>query len=149
MRPKYPLPPALLLMEIILLVVVHFLSRRFRLISFPANLAGLIPLAAGGYLNLAADRLLKRHRTTVKPFQDSAALVTTGVYSRTRNPMYLGFVLISLGIALLLGSAGPFLIVPVFAWLLNRLYIRVEEAMMREKFGQEWVAYQRRVRKWL
>jgi protein-S-isoprenylcysteine O-methyltransferase Ste14 len=132
-----------------LLAVVHLLLPGRRILAYPANLAGLLPLAIGVYLNLAADRLLKRHHTTVKPFQESTALLAKGVYGHTRNPMYLGFVSFLLGIALLLGSAGPLVIVALFPVLINMMYIRAEEAMLRDRFGDEWVAYQARVRKWL
>ena len=144
-----PLPPVVLLLAIILLVVMHFLLPGPRVLAYPANLFGLLPLAIGVYLNLAADRLLKRYHTTVKPFQESTALLTTGVYGHTRNPMYLGFVFLLLGFALLLGSAGPLVIVALFPVLINLMYIRAEETMLRDRFGDEWVAYQTRVRKWL
>lgn len=85
----------------------------------------------------------------MKPFQQTAVLVTTGVYSRSRNPMYLGFVLIMLGLALLLGSVGPLVIVFILPGLLNAMYIRSEEAMLRARFGDQWLAYQGSVRKWL
>jgi protein-S-isoprenylcysteine O-methyltransferase Ste14 len=148
-RFRRPLPPVALLLAIILLAVVHFLLPGRRILTYPANLAGLLPLAVGVYLNLAADRLLKRHHTTVKPFQESTALLTKGVYGHTRNPMYLGFVFFLLGIALLLGSTGPLVIVALFPVLINLMYIRAEETMLRDRFGDEWVAYQARVRKWL
>ncbi len=96
-----PLPPVVLLLAIILLAVMYFLIPGPRILAYPANLIGLLPLAVGVYLNLAADQLLKRYHTTVKPFQESTALLTTGVYGHTRNPMYLGFVFLLLGIALL------------------------------------------------
>ena len=143
------MPPVILLLAIISLAVMHFLLPGPRVLAYPANLAGLLPLAVGVYLNLAADRLLKLHHTTVKPFQESTALLTEGVYGHTRNPMYLGFVFLLLGIALLLGSAGPLVIVVLFPVLINLMYIRVEETMLRDRFGDEWVAYQARVRKWL
>ena len=149
MRLGRPLPPVVLLLAIILLAVMHFLVPGSRILAYPANLVGLLPLAVGVYLNLAADRLLKRHHTTVKPFQESTALLTTGVYGHTRNPMYLGFVFLLFGIALLLGSAGPLVIVALFPVLINLMYIRAEETMLRDRFGEEWVAYQARVRRWL
>ena len=149
MKQKGPLPPLVLLLAIILLVAVHFLLPRLTVMWYPANIAGMVPLVLGIYLNVAADRLLKRHQTTVKPFQESTALVTMGVYGHTRHPMYLGFTLMLVGIALLLGSVWPFVVVALFPWVLNALYIRVEETMLRDHFGQEWIAYERRVRKWL
>jgi protein-S-isoprenylcysteine O-methyltransferase Ste14 len=144
-----PLPPVVLLVALILLVLMHILLPEPRLLHPPINLVGLLLLAVGVYLNLAADGLLKRHGTTVKPFEESITLVTTGVYSRTRNPMYLGFVFLLLGVACLLGSTGPLLIVAVFPVVMNLIYIRAEEAMLSERFGEEWAAYQAKVRRWL
>jgi protein-S-isoprenylcysteine O-methyltransferase Ste14 len=63
--------------------------------------------------------------------------------------MYLGFVLILLGLAILLGSLFPLLIVPVFAVVMDRVFIVVEERMLGEKFGQAWLDYKGRTRRWL
>ena len=149
MEVRTPLPPVVLLLALILLAAAHVLPPRVQFVPFPVNLAGLLPLIVGVYLNPAADGLLKRHGTTVKPFQESMALVTTGVYRRTRHPMYLGFTLILLGLAFLLGSAWPFVIVAFFPVLMEVMYVRVEERMLRDRFGPEWAAYCTRVRRWI
>jgi protein-S-isoprenylcysteine O-methyltransferase Ste14 len=146
---KAPLPLSVLLVAVVLLGLTHVAVPIGRLIAFPYGLLGIVPLGLGVYLNLAADALLKRHQTTVKPFQVSASLVVGGVYDVTRHPMYLGFVLILLGIAILLGTATPFLVVMLFALVLDRTYIRTEEAMLRERFGSDWEGYARRVRRWV
>lgn len=146
---KRPLPPSVLLVAIVILGAAHVLAPLGMLIAFPLNLAGMLPLASGVYLNLAADALLKRHQTTVKPSEASARLVTAGVYGRTRNPMYLGFVLILAGMAMLAGSVTPWAVVFAFAVLMDRTYVRIEEQMLRARFGGEWHAYARAVRKWV
>jgi protein-S-isoprenylcysteine O-methyltransferase Ste14 len=63
--------------------------------------------------------------------------------------MYLGFVLMLVGLALLLGSASPFGVAALFALLLDFRFIRAEEAMLNAKFGAAWRAYKARVRRWL
>ena len=63
--------------------------------------------------------------------------------------MYLGMILILTGIAVLLRSLSPFLIVPLFAILIDRTYVRVEEQMLAEKFGTIWDAYKAKTRRWL
>jgi protein-S-isoprenylcysteine O-methyltransferase Ste14 len=133
----------------ILQASMHLLLPGSRILHPPVNLVGLPLLAVGAYLNLAADGLLKRHGTTVKPAEESRALVTTGVYARTRNPMYLGFVFLLLGVACLLGSTGPLLVVAIFPMVMNLMYIRAEESMLADRFGAEWAAYRARVRRWL
>jgi protein-S-isoprenylcysteine O-methyltransferase Ste14 len=63
--------------------------------------------------------------------------------------MYLGFVNILLGVAILLGSLTPFLVIPFFIALMDGIFIRVEEQMLAETFGQEWFDYIQKVRRWI
>lgn len=116
---------------------------------YPWNLVGLIPLAAGVALNLLADAAFKKAHTTVKPFQKSSALITKGVFSISRHPMYLGLVLILLGLAVLMGSLSPLIVIIVFAVLMEQVFIRTEEKMLGNQFGPTWNAYKNKVRKWI
>ncbi|NIO84348.1 MAG: hypothetical protein GTN53_27945, partial [Candidatus Aminicenantes bacterium] len=75
-------------------------------------------------------RLFARAETAIRPFEESTTLVRSGMYRVTRNPMYLGMVLVLLGIALILGSLSTFLLIPLFAWLIQSLFIVHEEAML-------------------
>lgn len=149
MKRQAVLPPTYLWIAIIMMVGIHFLFPVKRVISFPWNLLGVFLLALGATLNIIADRAFRDARTTVKPFQESAALITDGVYRISRHPMYLGFVLILLGLAILLGSLFPLLIVPVFAVVMDRVFIVVEERMLGDKFGQAWLDYKGRTGRWL
>ena len=74
------------------------------------------------------------------------ALIQEGVFGWSRNPMYLGFVGILLGVATLLRSLSSFLVVVSFAILLDRVYIQVEERMLQAQFGDEWRRYWASVR---
>jgi protein-S-isoprenylcysteine O-methyltransferase Ste14 len=133
----------------IVMVALHFLSPVERIIPFPWDLLGVLPLVLGAALNLIADKAFRDAKTTVKPFQESATLVTDGVYRISRHPMYLGFVLILLGLAILLGSLTPLLVVPIFAVVMDRVFIVIEERMLAEKFGQAWLDYKAKVRRWV
>jgi protein-S-isoprenylcysteine O-methyltransferase Ste14 len=144
-----PLPPFYLFAALVAMGILHFALPLCRLIAFPWNLAGLPILATGVWLALAADRLFTQHGTTVKPFERSSALVTTGPFRISRHPMYLGFTLVLLGVALLAGSLSPFAVVVLFLILMEALFIRTEERMMGETFGDAWTSYARRVRRWL
>lgn len=146
---KKLLPPAYVLTSIVLMVALHFLAPAARLIPSPWNFLGVIPLAVGIVINIVADTAFRRAGTTVKPFQASNSLLTTGVYRLSRNPMYLGLVLIVLGIAVVTGSLTPLVVVPIFALLLDRNFIAAEERMLEERFGPAWLEYKNRVRRWI
>ena len=143
------LPPAYLLVAIILQLLLHFMVPVVRLIPAPWNLLGILPLALGTAMNLIADGAFKRVETTVKPFQESSELVTDGIYAYTRNPMYVGYLLMLTGLAILTRSLTPWLVIPVFAVLMVRVFIQDEERMLTEKFGETWDKYSRRVRRWV
>ncbi len=143
------LPPTYFLTAIVLACAFHFLLPVRQLVVFPWNLAGLVPLVMGIALNLMADKSFKVSGTTVKPFEESSALITGGVFRLSRNPMYLGMSLILLGIALLFGSATPLLVVPVFALLVDRVFIVPEQRMLEATFGEQFQEYRRRVRRWV
>lgn len=149
MHRKRLLPPQLLLLGLVVMAGLHLALPIRRIIAFPWNLLGAFPLVLGVGLNLIADRALKEARTTVKPFERTSTLVTTGVFGIMRNPMYLGFALMLLGLALLLGSIGPLTVVLVFPALLDLLFIRREEGMLQDTFGEAWQSYRGEVRRWL
>ncbi len=143
------MPTTYLLIALVLLVALHFVFPLMLIIPPLWNLLGLIPLALGVILNLAADRAFHQVHTTVKPFAESSTLVTDGVFKISRNPMYLGFVLILIGIAVLLRSLTPYLVVLAYAILMDRLFITVEEGMLAKKFGAQWQTYKESTRRWL
>ena len=149
MNTKKILPPTYLFSALIIMLILHFIFPGIKLILSPWNLFGLFPLIIGIALNLAADGALRKAGTTVKPFEKSTNLITTGVYRVSRHPMYLGFVLILIGVAILLGSAVPWLIIPIFYYLMEVNFIRIEERKLEEQFGSTWSAYKKLVRRWL
>jgi protein-S-isoprenylcysteine O-methyltransferase Ste14 len=128
---------------------MHFAVPGFRVIEGAWRWTGLLPVLVGLGLNLVADQAFKRHNTTVKPFQESTALVRDGVFHLTRNPMYVGIVLMLAGVALLAGSATPWIAVVAFGVLIDRRFVRSEEAMLEETFGEEFRRYKREVRRWI
>lgn len=115
-----------------------------RATGFSVALLGMAICASGVYS-------FRTHRTTVDPTRPEAAthLVVSGVYRFTRNPMYLGFAALLLGWGLLLGDVLAILGVPAFVLYLSRFQIYPEERALRQKFGGEFDAYARRVRRWV
>ena len=146
---KKILPPTYFLMAPVGMILLHFLWPLGRYLSFPLTLLGLVPLLIGVLLNLVADREFKRHATTVKPFEQSSALVTAFPFSLSRNPMYLGVALMLLGVAMLFGTISPLIPVVVFSILMDVMFVRTEERMLAETFGNEWERYRLQVRRWI
>lgn len=118
----------------------------------PANawLAGLLA-GAGGAFCLGGVAAFRQANTTVNPTAPatSSALVVSGVYRFTRNPMYLGFALGLLAFAVWLSNVSAVLLVPVFMGYLQRFQIRPEEQALRARFGASFDEYCQRVRRWL
>lgn len=149
MKGNNALPPTYLYLSIVIMVALHFLFPVAKPISFPWALLGAIPFALGLALNLIADRAFKVRKTTVKPFEEPTFLITDGVFRVSRNPMYLGFVLILIGIAVFMGSLTPYAVIIVFAIFMDTVFIRIEERMLGEKFGETWLVYKGDVRRWI
>jgi protein-S-isoprenylcysteine O-methyltransferase Ste14 len=105
----------------------------------------VIPAGLGG----SALFRFRRHGTTHEPQGMPTALVATGPYRFTRNPMYLALSTLLTWFALLLDSAWVLLLVPVLVLLLDRVVIPFEEARLRGLFGEAYLDYCRRVRRWL
>jgi len=143
------LPPTYLFVAIVIMVVLHFLFPGTKLITLPWNLLGAVPLVLGIMMNLIADRAFKKVGITVKPYEKSTTLITEGVFRVSRHPMYVGFVLILLGIAIFVGSLTPYIVIVIFAVLMDMVFIRVEERMLEETFGEAWLDYKKHVRRWL
>jgi len=143
------LPPSYVALAILAMAALRVIVPWRLLIPLPWALAGVVPLGVGVALNLVADAQLKRHGTTVKPFEESSALVTTGAYGICRHPMYLGATFILLGLGVILGCATPFVVIPVFVALIETRFVRVEEQMMEDRFGDAWRDYKARVGRWL
>lgn len=114
-------------------------------------LLALSLIGAGLLFVLAGGISFRRARTTVNPLKPEAAsaLVTSGIYRYTRNPMYVGFALWLLAWGLYLASPLVLLGVLGFVLYMNRLQIAPEERALGQLFGADFAAYRQRVRRWL
>jgi protein-S-isoprenylcysteine O-methyltransferase Ste14 len=146
---KKILPPTWLLVAILLMIGLHFVIPVTAIVPPLWNLLGLIPLILGIAIDFQADRAFHQAHTTVQPFGMPSTLVTWGAFRFSRNPMYLGFVLILAGVAVLLGSLNPFLVIPVFYVWIERGYIAFEEQALADRFGPAWSKYKGNTRRWL
>jgi len=148
-RKRKIIPPFYLTAALIAMATLHFLAPVARFAAAPFTYLGLVPLIGGIVMAATASNAFRRAGTPVIPFERSTVLVTRGWFRYTRNPMYLGMVLILFGVALLFGTLSTLLPIPLFAWAIQRNFILGEERFLEEIFGEQYLGYKRQVRRWL
>jgi protein-S-isoprenylcysteine O-methyltransferase Ste14 len=111
-------------------------------------IGGLI-LASAITLAIWAVATMQRTGQSPNPHSPTPSIIESGPYRISRNPMYLQLVLATLGLAILLGNLWLLILTPVCAWVLLHYAILPEEDYLQRKFGEPYLAYCRRVRRWL
>lgn len=144
-----PYPPIILLLCLLLQLALYLWAPVAVVLPQPWNLVGVLFIAMGVLVIALPASAFSRAGTTIMPFKDSSALVRSGLFRITRNPMYLGMVTILVGVALLSGCLGPFLAPVLFVPILNVRVIRHEEVMLEERFGEDYRDFMRSVRRWI
>ena len=112
---------------------------------------GSFMIISGLIIILSAIILFKKYQTTITPLNPSNAtkLITDGIYKFSRNPMYLGLLLVLLGISIILNLTGGFFLIPLFILYLNLFQIIPEENAMVDLFKDEFLEYKKKVRRWI
>ena len=118
---------------------------------FASTLVALVLASIGIAVVILGVQAFLSADTTIDPRipEQSSRLVTKGVYSISRNPMYVGFLLMLIGWGAFLFNIMSFLLLPLFVMYMNRFQITPEERYMRKKFGQEYSQYAAAVRRWV
>ncbi|SES97987.1 Phospholipid methyltransferase [Natronincola peptidivorans] len=129
--------------------LLHLLFPNMRMISFPLNLLGMLPIALGLIITFAGAIKFKIVGTTEMTFDEPDLLVTEGIYKISRNPMYLGLGLILIGIGTITGNSAAFAISIAFFTITDQWYIRYEEGILEKKFGEDYITYKNKVRRWI
>lgn len=146
-RPVYP--PVYAAITLLVMLGLHRLLPVYHWLNPPWSYVGVALITIGVVVMLMAAGLFHKRGTTIKPFQESTVLVAEGPFRFSRNPMYLSMVLMLTGIALFLGTVTPLLVIPLFFWLIAVNVIVREEAALQAKFGEQYLQYKKRVRRWL
>jgi protein-S-isoprenylcysteine O-methyltransferase Ste14 len=110
---------------------------------------GLGLAALGFILGVLALIEFRRARTTSDPKRPTQNIVTSGIYRYTRNPIYLGFVFILIGLPLNMGIYWGFILVWPLVTFMNNMVIKHEEAYLEKKFKEQYTDYKSRVKRWL
>jgi protein-S-isoprenylcysteine O-methyltransferase Ste14 len=146
---KILIPPVLFAICLGLMFLLRWVCPIAIFLHPPLTYLGFVLLAAGVTLPIVGARQFKKAGTTHKPFHEAKKLVTTGLYRHTRNPMYLGLVLLLTGSWLLMAALSALIPVLFFIVIADRWYIRGEEKMLARKFGPQFQEYKSKTRRWL
>lgn len=128
-----------------------WLDHTVPLFTYPAGPARLIAVGCGVLwlvLTASAIGLFRRAHTSIIPIRPANALVAAGIYRFTRNPMYLGLVFLYLAVTLWFGLTWPLILLPVVIACIQVFVITREERYLERRFGQSYLDYQSRVRRW-
>lgn len=146
-------PPGVPLITILLGEVLQRLWPIGQSLELPAlvrhGLGGVIVLGAILGLGLQAVRTMRRTGQDENPWKPTPSIIESGPYRFTRNPMYLQMVIVCIGFAVILLNVWILILTPLAALALYALAIRPEEEYLTRKFGEQYLAYKRRVPRWL
>jgi protein-S-isoprenylcysteine O-methyltransferase Ste14 len=142
-------PPVYFLVALLLMGFFHRIVPGAYLIQAPYRYGGVVLVGLALGLIVWAAFLFRRAGTNIRPYLPSTALVLSGPYKFTRNPMYLGMAGVLLGTAVFMGSLTPFVVIPAFMALISERFIVPEEAKLEAAFGRDYLEYKARVRRWL
>lgn len=142
-------PDIFLVLLIALSLALHFYCPVAEVLHSPATIVGAFLSVAGFVVSTVANLSLLNHHTSIQPFAKPSELIQTGIFRYSRNPVYLGMLLVLTGINLFLGSATALLVPLVFLIVFNSDIIPSEEKKLQEVFGERYAAYKKSVRRWI
>ena len=131
------------------LVSKYSLNTNFNLNGI--NILALVFLIIAIIMIVLSINKFKKNRTTISPLRPNktSSLITSGIYNYTRNPMYLGLLLILISTALFIKNFISFLIIPLFVIFINKNQILPEEQILENIFGEEYRNYTKKVKRWI
>jgi len=148
MKCPFLIPPHVLGFCITIEIALIFVFNEYRVIKFPFNLFGIIGIILGQGLIILTNSFMKKHKTTFT-YNLSTTLITKGPFGFSRNPMYLGMEIVLIGLSILIGNAIGF-VLPILCFaFFQRYFIPYEEQKATQEFGDEYINYCKRVRKWI
>ena len=144
------IPPPLLVL--ILVISNYFSSKKIDLIILPTqNLISFIILLIGILILITPIFKFIKSKTTIDPikFKKVSRLVTSGIYKYSRNPMYLGLLMIVMSTSIFYLNIFSITTPMLFYFWINRFQIKREEIFLTQKFGKEYLSYKNKTRRWI
>ena len=133
--------------------IAIYLSKTFfnQFFNYNNNTISLFLLILGLLVFISAVKSFRKHKTTVNPLEPrkASSLVTTGIFKFSRNPMYLGMLIILLSISFRFNLIGGIIISLFFYFFITKFQIIPEEVAMNELFGNEFVDYEKKTKRWI
>jgi len=146
------LPPPLIYIAIFLLAILIQnlvpLNKDF-FYSSGATTIGLMLMLAGVVFNFPALRQFVKSKNTLVTVKPAHSLQTTGIYSVSRNPMYVSLLLFYAGLSFLIGNWWNLILSPLLVWVVQSYVIKREEKYLERRFGQAYLDYKSKVRRWI
>ncbi len=152
MRLSLKIPPvALGIIAISLIWICHRFVPLYQINFLYQKILAALLIGAGIAVALLGVFTFIKMGTTFDPRvpKDANALVAIGIYRYSRNPMYLGLLLVIIGMAVYWGALSGILVIFAFIGYMNKYQIAPEEAALREKFGKHFIDYTQKVRRWI
>lgn len=143
------IPVVYLLGSLVLMGLLQPFLPLYQYVQPPLAYAGVIFVFLGIVIAAISADLFVKADTGLLPFEDATTLVTGGLFRFTRNPMYLGMFLMVFGAAFLMGSVGALFPLLIFMLIIRFNFVAGEERFMEAAFGQQYLDYKSKVRRWI
>ncbi len=145
---KFP-PPIVFILFMLIAYVIHYMVTievgNMSLILYLGSFFVMLGFA----VLLVASISFKRHQTSIKPWKPTTQIISSGLFSYSRNPIYLSFCIVTIGVGLILNSLWVTLsFIPSIIVIFYNV-IQKEEKYLENKFGQDYLLYKEKVRRWL
>ncbi len=141
-------PPLLAGALLLVTLILHFILPEERTVGWH-HVVGMLMTAGGAGVCTFAAAIFQARETTKNPYGEPGTFVVQAPYTWTRNPMYLGLTTALLGLAIFFGSIVMILAPVAFFMVIDRMVIPREEETMERLFGQQYLDYKNRVRRWI
>ncbi len=147
--PRKIIPPIYFLLAIVIMATLAHFVPMSHLIYVPLRVFGGLLILIGFAITTSSAYGFKLAGTPIKPFEQPVKLVTDKLYRYSRNPMYLGMMMMLVGTWIALGSLSPVFVIPVFFLIIQEGFIKYEETFLEERFGDAYLDYKDRVHRWI
>lgn len=149
-RKRLDLPPSYFITALLLILILHSYIPILTLIeSSQIKLLGIVLLFTGFGLIIWGANMFRIYETPIRPFEPPTYLIQSGLFKYSRNPIYLGMVVVLVGAVIFLGSLSPLVVVAAFVYAMQSRFIKKEEKHLEETFGDYYREYKNKVRRWI